>query len=41
MCDSRAARTMLDGVMGDAVIADNAYDSNAIREHIALSECKP
>jgi transposase len=30
--ESRTAAAMLDGVEGDAVIADKAYDSNAIRE---------
>src|SRR5262249_60608333 len=29
--DSCAAETMLDGVKGGAVLADKAYDSNAIR----------
>ena len=33
--DSRAAEPLLNGVEGDAVIADKAYDSNAIRETIA------
>jgi transposase len=33
--DSRAAEPLLDGIEGDAVIADKAYDSNAIRETIA------
>lgn len=33
--ESRTAKTMLDGVEAKAVIADKAYDSNAIREHVA------
>ena len=32
MHESRTAEVMLDGVEGDAVIADKAYDSNAIRD---------
>ena len=35
--DSRAATALLDGIVGDAVIADKAYDSNAIREYIAAA----
>ena len=35
MHESRTAEVMLDGVEGDAVIADKAYDSNAIREAVA------
>ena len=38
--DSRTATALLDGVTGDAVIADKAYDSNAIREHIAAAGMK-
>jgi transposase len=33
--DSRTAEAMLEGVSGGAVIADKAYDSNAIRMAIA------
>lgn len=33
--DSRAAEPLLEGIEGNAVIADKAYDSNAIREAIA------
>jgi transposase len=33
--ESRTAEVMLDGVEGDAVIADKAYDSNALRQIIA------
>ena len=35
MHESRTAEVMLDGVEGDAVIADKAYDSNALRDLIA------
>lgn len=35
--DSRTATALLDGMVGDAVIADKAYDSNAIREYIAAA----
>ena len=38
--DSRAAMMLLDGIVGDAVIADKAYDSNTIREHIAAAGMK-
>ena len=38
--DSRAATALLDGIVGDAVIADKAYDSNAIRDHIAAAGMK-
>ncbi len=40
MHDSRTATALLDGATGDAVIADKAYDSNAIREHIAAAGMK-
>ena len=32
--ESRTAEAMLDGVESDAVIADSAYDSNAIRDTV-------
>ena len=35
--DSKAANQMLDGVEAGAVIADKAYDSNAIRHTIAAA----
>jgi transposase len=38
--DSRTAMAMLDGAVGDAVIADKAYDSDAIRGHIAAAGIK-
>lgn len=34
MHDSRTAEAMLEGVEGDALIADKAYDSNAIRDTV-------
>ncbi len=37
MHESRAAEAMLDGVEGEAVLADKGYDSNAIREAIAAA----
>ena len=33
--ESRTAEVMLSGIKAEAVIADKAYDSNAIREHVA------
>jgi transposase len=38
--DSRTAEAMLDGVEGDAVIADKAYDSNAIRDTVEAAGMK-
>jgi transposase len=38
--ESRAADAMLDGVEGDAVIADKAYDSNAIRDTVRAAGMK-
>ena len=38
--ESRTAEAMLDGVDGDAVIADKAYDSNAIRDTIKAAGMK-
>jgi transposase len=38
--DSRTAETMLDGVKGGAVIADKAYDSNAIRAIVKAARMK-
>lgn len=34
MHESRTAEAMLEGVEADAVIADKAYDSNAIRDTV-------
>jgi transposase len=38
--DSRTAETMLDGLKGGAVIADKAYDSNAIRATVKAARMK-
>jgi transposase len=38
--DSCTAETMLDGVEGGAVIADKAYDSNAIRATVKAARMK-
>jgi transposase len=38
--ESRMAETMLDGVEGDAIIADKAYDSNAIRATVKAAGMK-
>jgi transposase len=38
--DSCTAETMLDGVKGGAVIADKAYDSNAIRATVKAARMK-
>jgi transposase len=38
--ESRAAETMLEGVEADAVLADKAYDSNAIRATIKAAGMK-
>ena len=38
--ESRTAEVMLDGVEGDAVIADKAYDSNAIRDTVKAAGMK-
>jgi transposase len=38
--ESRTAEAMLDGVEGDAVIADKAYDSNAIGAHVKATGTK-
>lgn len=38
--DSRTALTMLDGVKGSAIIADKAYDSNAIRATVKAARMK-
>ena len=35
--ESRMAEALLDGVEGEAVLADKAYDSNAIREAVAVA----
>ena len=40
MHESRTAEAMLDGVEGDAVIADKAYDSNAIRATVKAAGMK-
>ncbi len=40
MHESRTAESMLDGIEGDAVIADKAYDSNAIRDTIKAAGMK-
>ncbi len=40
MHESRTAEMMLDGVEGGAVIADKAYDSNAIRATIKTAGMK-
>ena len=40
MHESRTAEVMLDGVEGDAVIADKAYDSNAIRDAVKAAGMK-
>lgn len=40
MHESQTAEAMLDGVKGDAVIADKAYDSNAIRATIKAARMK-
>ena len=40
MHESRTAEAMLDGVEGDAVIADKAYDSNAIRDTVKAAGMK-
>lgn len=37
MHESRTAEALLDGVEGEAVLADKGYDSNAIRATIAAS----
>jgi transposase len=39
--ESRTAEAMLDGIEGDAVIADKAYDSNAIRHAVKAAGMKP
>jgi transposase len=38
--ESRAAEAMLDGVEGDAVIADKAHDSDAIRATVKATGMK-
>ena len=38
--ESRAAAAMLDGVNADAVLADKAYDSNAIRATVKAAGMK-
>jgi transposase len=38
--DSCTAKTMLDGAKGGAVIADKAYDSNAIRATVKAARMK-
>jgi transposase len=38
--ESRTAEAMLEGVEGDAVIADKAYDSNAIRATVKAAGMK-
>jgi transposase len=38
--ESRTAKAMLDGVEGDAVIADKADDSNAIRATVKAASMK-
>ena len=40
MHESRTAEAMLDGVEGDAVIADKAYDSDAIRDTVKAAGMK-
>lgn len=40
MHESRTAEAMLEGVEGDAVIADKAYDSNAIRDTVKAAGMK-
>ena len=41
MHESRTAEAMLDGIEGDAVIADKAYDSDAIRDTVKAAGMKP
>jgi transposase len=38
--ESQVADTMLEGAEGDAVIADKAYDSNAIRDRVEAARMK-
>jgi transposase len=38
--ESRTAEAMLEGMDGDAVIADKAYDSNAIRDAVKAAGMK-
>jgi transposase len=38
--ESRTAEVMLEGIEGDAVIADKAYDSNAIRDSVKAAGMK-
>jgi IS5 family transposase len=38
--ESRTAEAMLEGVDSDAVIADKAYDSNAIRNTVKAARMK-
>jgi IS5 family transposase len=38
--ESQVADTMLEGAEGDAVIADKAYDSNAIRDRVKAARMK-
>ena len=40
MHESRTAEAMLEGMDGDAVIADKAYDSNAIRATVKAAGMK-
>ena len=40
MHENRTAEAMLDGAKGDAVIADKAYDSNAIRQAVKAAGMK-
>ena len=40
MHESRTAQAMLEGVEGDAVIADKAYDSDAIRDTVRRPACR-
>jgi transposase len=40
MHESHTAEAMLEGVEGDAVIADKAYDSNAIRDTVRAAGMK-
>ena len=40
MHESRTAEAMLEGMDGDAVIADKAYDSNAIRDTVKAAGMK-
>lgn len=40
MHESQVADAMLDGAEGEAVIADKAYDSNAIRETVKAAGMK-